>query len=96
MQGSALLLPRLPRTPSSTQANNKLPCLPYERTYTQCLNTYGVKGAQQVPECKQIYEFFTQCVKLNKYFGLLKLWNPESFAENEYSRDKPNLEDIGL
>lgn len=58
------------------QANNKLPCLPYERTFTQCLNTYGAKGAVQVPECNQLLHHFQQCVELNKYFAVQKRWNP--------------------
>lgn len=78
------------------KANNKLPCLPYERTFIQCLNNYGVKGAIEVPECNQLLQYFNQCVSLNQYFGLLKRWHPESFAESEYSRDKPNLQDIGF
>jgi hypothetical protein len=39
--------------------------------------------------------YFKECVQLNKYFATLKKLLPESFAENQYSRDKPNLEDIG-
>jgi hypothetical protein len=62
----------------------------------QCLNNYGVKGSIEVPECNQLLQYFNQCVEINKYFGLLKKWQPESFAENEYSRDKPNLQDIGF
>ena len=58
----------------------------------QCLNNYGVKGSQEVPECYQTNKFFIECVRLNKYFGVLKRWQPESFAESKYSRDVPNLQ----
>jgi len=55
-----------------------------------------VRGANEVPECKQLLYYFDACIKINKYFGTLKKWYPESFAESEYSRDRPNLQDIGL
>ncbi len=48
-----------------TQANNVLPCLAYERTYWQCVNNYGLKGAESVPECYQVKSFFSECVRLN-------------------------------
>jgi hypothetical protein len=62
----------------------------------QCLNNYGLLGADRVPECAQMLEYFSQCVHINKYFGFLKRINPEHFAENAYSRERPSLSDIGL
>jgi hypothetical protein len=41
-------------------------------------------------------EYFSECVKINKYFGLLKRINPEHFAENAYSRERHSLSDIGF
>lgn len=64
--------------------------------HIQCLNNYGVKGASQVPECYQMQSYFNECVHINKYFALLKKWNPEHFAESDYSRDRPNIEDLGF
>lgn len=49
-----------------------------------------------MPECLQIAKYYDECLKINKYFGTLKRWNPEHFAENEYSRERHNLADIGL
>jgi hypothetical protein len=63
--------------------------------HIQCVNNYGVHGAKLVPECVQMQTYFDDCVHVNKYFGTLKKWNPEHFAENQYSRDRPNLADIG-
>jgi hypothetical protein len=96
MQRSPIRIPRVQSKHHNNQANQKLPCLPYERTYVQCLNNYGLLGANQVPECKQMAHYFNECVKVNKYFGLLKRINPEHFAENAYSRERPSLSDIGL
>ena len=62
----------------------------------QCLNNYGVQGSYEVPECYQMAQYFQECLKINKYFGLQKRWNPEHFAENEYSRERNSLSDIGL
>lgn len=95
-EGSTLRIPRIPSTSQLKQTNNKFPCLPYERTLVQCINNYGVQGAYQVPECLQMSKFLTDCLSINKYFGLMKRWNPEHFAENEYSRERVNLSDIGF
>ena len=95
MQGGALPVRIVQGTPAPTQTNNQFPC-PYERTFTQCLNNYGVQGSYQVPECHQMALYLKECVEINKYFGTLKKWNPEHFAESEYSRTRHNLSDIGL
>ena len=62
----------------------------------QCVNNYGLQGAYEVPECLQVAKFFEQCLKINKYFGAVKRLNPEHFAENEYSRERPSLSEIGF
>lgn len=41
-------------------------------------------------------KFLGDCLSINKYFGTMKRWNPEHFAENEYSRERVNLSDIGF
>lgn len=40
--------------------------------------------------------FFHDCVHINKFFGLMKKWQPENFAESKYSRDTPNLAELGF
>lgn len=78
------------------KTNNKLPCLPYERTLIQCYNNYGVYASKRIPECMQMEQYFQQCLAINEYFGTMKRLNPEHFAESQYSREQPNLKDIGF
>lgn len=96
MQRSSLRISWLQSTITYIKTNNKFPCLAYERTFVQCLNNYGVRGSQEVPECNQMAVYFNQCVSINKYFAAQKKMNPEHFAESDYSRDRHNLSDIGL
>lgn len=58
------------------RTHNQFPCLPYERTLTQCLNNYGVQGSYQVPECQQMALYLNECLSINQYFATLKKWNP--------------------
>ena len=74
----------------------KLNCLPYERMIARCVNHYGAKYAVVNAECRDIANFFQQCVKRNHYFGRLKNINPEYFAVSEYSREKPSFQDIQI
>lgn len=48
----------------------------------QCLNHYGVDFYFKNAECHDIYNYFQECVKLNKVFGYLKRTTPEHFATN--------------
>ena len=76
MQGSPLRVRRIQGKYHSIQTHNQFPCLPYERTLTQCLNNYGVQGSYQVPECQQMALYFNECLSINQYFATLKKWNP--------------------
>ena len=75
---------------------DKLGCLPYERMLTRCVNNYGPKFMQTNAECRDIANFFQNCVTRNEVFGQMKRMNPEHFAVSEYSRERPHFDEIKI
>ena len=76
------------------KAHEKLACLPYERMMVRCANHYGADFAFKNVECRDIAKFFMECVNINQIMGELKRTQPEFFATNEYSREKPHFEEL--
>ena len=74
---------------------DKLGCYPYERMAIQCVNHYGSNFLLN-KECRDIAGFFHECIKVNQALGHKKRTNPEYFATNKYSREKPNFEELAL
>ena len=74
---------------------DKLGCYPYERMTIQCVNHYGANFLLN-KECRDINSFFQECIKVNEVLGHKKRTNPEYFATNTYSREKPNFEELAL
>jgi hypothetical protein len=70
----------------------KLGCLPYERMTIQCLNKHGINMLFKDIDCRDISNHFQNCVKINHILGRQKRVNPEHFANNIYSRERPSFE----
>ena len=75
---------------------DKLACVPYERMLVQCANNYGVVGLLKNQECNELFQHFRTCINTNDVLGRLKANQPEFFADNEYSRDKPQFSELRI
>lgn len=71
-------------------------CVPYERMMVQCANNYGVVGLFKNEECLELFQHFRACLNTNDVLGKLKSTQPEFFADNEYSRDKPQFSELRI
>ena len=74
----------------------KLGCYPYERMVIQCANHYGATFFLKNAECRDIANFFNECVNVNHALGKMKRTNPEHYATSEYSREKPNFQELAI
>jgi hypothetical protein len=72
----------------------KLACYPYERMIIQCANNYGADYMFKNAECHDLAKFFMECINTHGAFALQKQIEPEYFAENQYSREKPNFHEM--
>ena len=78
------------------KANQKIPCLIYQRMTHHCINKHGIMPREflQDKTCLANVEWFESCVKNHKIFGILRKYKPEEFINNIESSYIPNRKEI--
>lgn len=78
------------------KANQKVPCLIYQRMVGHCINKHGLFTREflQDKTCITNAEWFGSCVESHRMFGMLRKYYPEEFINNEESSYIPNRKEI--
>ncbi len=77
-------------------ANQELPCYPYDITHRQCINQNGymTKEYLQSPLCQKAANWLEQCVKLNQTMFEISKYHSEMLIHSKDSNPVYSVEDV--